>query len=68
MGEAVYTVMEYDGMGIRVPGSPESVAAVIEDARRHGEESAALLTDAGLVHFNVSLPWEFSVSVGHAGE
>jgi hypothetical protein len=41
-----------------VNGAPDSIALVLADAKRQGEEFVWLLTDAGMIHVNATLPWE----------
>jgi hypothetical protein len=52
------TALLYDGSGLVVNGAPDSIALVLADAKRQGEEFVWLLTDAGMIHVNATLPWE----------
>jgi hypothetical protein len=44
--------------GLVVKGAPDSIELVLADAKRQGEEFVWLLTDAGMIHVNATLPWE----------
>lgn len=44
--------------GVVVKGGPDSIALVLEDARRLEQETVTLLTDAGLVEIDATVDWE----------
>jgi hypothetical protein len=44
--------------GLVVKGAPDSIELVLADAKRQNEQTVHLLTEAGVVEVDATVPWD----------